>query len=43
MSVWETPEVIPDQTAAVLEFAQLWRAAEKIVYSTTLETVANGL
>ena len=42
MSVWETPEVIPDQTASVLEFAQIWRAAEKIVYSTTLETVVTA-
>jgi dihydrofolate reductase len=40
MSVWEAPEVIPGQTAAMMEFAQIWRAAEKIVYSTTLATVA---
>ena len=32
MAVWETPEVIPHRTAAV--------AAEKIVYSTTLQTVS---
>jgi dihydrofolate reductase len=40
MSVWESPEVIPHQTAAMLEFAQIWRAADKIVYSTTLQTVS---
>ncbi len=40
MAVWETPEVIPDRSAAMLEYAQIWQAAEKIVYSTTLPTVA---
>ena len=39
MSVWETPEVIPDRTPAVLEFARIWQAADKIVYSKSLETV----
>ena len=40
MAVWETPEVIPDLPAAALEYAPIWRAAEKIVYSTTLQTVS---
>lgn len=40
MAVWETPEVIPHQTAAMLEYAAIWRAAEKHVYSTTLQTVS---
>lgn len=40
MAVWETPEMIPHQTAAMMEFAQIWQAAEKIVYSTTLQTVS---
>ena len=40
MAVWETPDVIPIGTAAMLEYGQIWQAAEKIVYSTTLHTVA---
>ena len=33
MAVWETPEVIPDRTPAMLDFATIWQAADKIVYS----------
>lgn len=40
MAVWETPEVIPHPTAGMLEYVPIWRAAEKIVYSTTLQTVS---
>lgn len=39
MAVWETPEVIPASTPAVQEYARIWQAAEKIVYSRTLATV----
>jgi len=41
MSVWETPDVIP-LTGAALEFLPIWQAAEKIVYSTTLQTVSTA-
>jgi dihydrofolate reductase len=40
MAVWETPEVIPHPTAGMLEYVPIWRAAEKIVYSTTLPAVS---
>jgi dihydrofolate reductase len=40
MEVWQTPEVIPDLTPAMKEFGQIWQAAEKIVYSRSLETVS---
>jgi len=40
MVVWETPEVIPGATAATLEFARIWQAANKIVFSKSLETVS---
>jgi dihydrofolate reductase len=40
MAVWETPEVIPGLTPAMRDFARIWKAAEKIVYSTSLETVS---
>src|ERR687885_355459 len=38
MTIWETPDVIPDRTPAMLDFAQIWQAADKIVYSKSLET-----
>jgi len=40
MSVWDTPDVIPGQTPAILDFARIWQAADKIVYSKSLETVS---
>jgi dihydrofolate reductase len=40
MSVWETPEVIPGPTPAMLDFARIWQAADKIVYSRSRETVS---
>ena len=42
MSVWETPEVIPDATPAALAYVPTWQAAEKIVYSTTLQSVSTA-
>jgi len=40
MEVWETPEVIPGFTPAMLDFARIWQAADKIVYSKSRETVS---
>jgi dihydrofolate reductase len=42
MVAWETPETIPDQTPAIQDFAQIWQAADKIVYSKTLESVSSA-
>jgi dihydrofolate reductase len=42
MAVWETPDLLPHLTPAALEYAPIWRAAEKIVYSTTLQTVSSA-
>jgi dihydrofolate reductase len=39
MRVWESPEALPDATPAMLEFADVWRPADKVVYSRTLEAV----
>jgi dihydrofolate reductase len=41
MTVWESDEMLdgPDATPAVRDFAGIWRAAEKVVYSRTLEEV----
>jgi dihydrofolate reductase len=40
MAVWQTPDVIPGLTPVMLEFAQIWQAAAKIVYSKSRQTVA---
>jgi len=41
MMVWQTPKVIPgDLTPATMDFARIWQAADKIVYSKSLETVS---
>ncbi len=40
MAVWETPEVLPDLTPTMRDFARIWQAAEKIVYSRTWESLA---
>jgi dihydrofolate reductase len=39
MSAWETLGTSGDEPAYVQEFGELWRASEKVVYSTTLESV----
>jgi dihydrofolate reductase len=36
---WETMDA-PDQSPFILDFARIWQAAEKIVYSRTLEKVS---
>ncbi|MEO5710698.1 MAG: dihydrofolate reductase family protein [Nocardioidaceae bacterium] len=38
---WETMSTGPDQEPAVNEFARIWHAADKIVYSTTLAEVSS--
>ena len=42
MAVWETPNVIPDVTPDMLEFAKVWQSAAKIVYSKSLDTVSTA-
>jgi dihydrofolate reductase len=42
MAGWETMHTLPDQTPVALDFAAIWQAAEKIVYSRTLETVSSA-
>jgi dihydrofolate reductase len=41
MVAWETMDTA-GEPAAVREFAEIWRAAEKVVYSRTLDKVASG-
>jgi dihydrofolate reductase len=39
---WETVSTGPEQAAVSRDFAEIWRAAEKIVYSRTLKTVSSA-
>ena len=42
MAYWETAQALPDQPPFVRDFAEIWQAADKIVYSKTLETAATA-
>ena len=42
MVFWETVSSGANQPAAIRDFAEIWRAAEKIVFSRTLQTVASA-
>ena len=42
MVFWETAHTLPDQPPFVKDFADIWQAADKIVYSKTLETVSSA-
>jgi dihydrofolate reductase len=41
MVFWETVSDGPDQHAAIRDYAQVWRSAEKVVYSRTLQVVSS--
>src|SRR6266487_3057516 len=42
MVYWETAHTLPDQPSFARDFAEIWQAADKIVYSKTLETAASA-
>ncbi|MEP6762267.1 MAG: dihydrofolate reductase family protein, partial [Sporichthyaceae bacterium] len=42
MTYWETAHAADDQTTVTLDFAQIWQAADKIVYSTTLRSASTA-
>jgi dihydrofolate reductase len=39
---WETAHAIPDQSAVEREYAGIWQATDKIVYSKSLERVSSA-
>ena len=39
MAVWETEAALAEQSALMRTFANVWQAADKVVYSTTLAAV----
>jgi dihydrofolate reductase len=42
MVAWETDRILADQPPFMQDFAGIWQAAEKVVYSKTLETVSGA-
>jgi dihydrofolate reductase len=42
MVFWETVSTGAEQPAVIRDYAEIWGAAEKIVYSRTLKTVSSG-
>ena len=42
MAVWDDPAALAGEPAYIREFGELWRPADKIVYSTTLDDVRTG-
>src|SRR5262245_43296006 len=42
MVYWETAHELPGQDEVGRDFAELWQAADKVVYSTTLEAVTTA-
>jgi dihydrofolate reductase len=42
MLYWETADTVPAQSSFAQEFAVIWQAAEKIVFSTTLASVSSA-
>lgn len=42
MAVWETLHTHADQSSAIYDFAAIWQAADKIVYSRSLTAVASA-
>jgi dihydrofolate reductase len=42
MLYWETANISPDQSAALSDFTAIWQAADKIVYSQTLQSASTA-
>src|SRR5436190_293286 len=39
---WEKPPALADQPPFIRDYAEIWQAAEKVVYSRTLEAVSSA-
>ena len=42
MVFWETAHTLADQAPHILDYAQIWQAADKVVYSRTLAKVSSA-
>jgi dihydrofolate reductase len=42
MVAWESPDTVADQSPFMHDYAEIWKAADKVVYSTTLEAASSA-
>ena len=42
MAYWEAPPDLDDQSPSIRDYAAIWQAADKVVFSRTLETVSTA-
>ncbi len=42
MVAWENPDVFADEQPVIREYAEIWQAADKVVYSKTLEAPSSS-
>jgi dihydrofolate reductase len=42
MAVWDTDDWLADEPPLLRDYARIWRGADKVVYSTTLESVSTA-
>jgi dihydrofolate reductase len=42
MAFWETAHTLPDEPPQIKDFAEIWQAADKVVYSRSLEAVTTA-
>jgi dihydrofolate reductase len=42
MVYWETAHTLPDQPPHILDYAEIWQAADKVVYSRTLDAASSA-
>jgi dihydrofolate reductase len=42
MLYWETADTLPDQPSSAREFTGIWQAAEKVVFSKSIESVSSA-
>jgi dihydrofolate reductase len=39
---WESPDLVADEGPVLRDYSEIWRAADKVVYSRTLETASSA-
>lgn len=42
MKIWETDEILINQPPCMHDYAEIWRAADKIVFSRTLDSISTS-
>src|SRR5436190_10181254 len=42
LAYWDDPPALEEQPSYMRDFAEIWQAADKVVYSKTLETARTG-